>query len=160
MVSFRPTNFGHQKTDPKQKGFDAKCWANSNNIYLKWAMLPQKPWLHHAKHLGLCLKKWALASRGNHSGGCFSSVVGRRCPGCARSLGSIHGGVRVRQGERFDFWEGKFLLYSVWAFQSGNKWCQPGTTRNPTVQMEELFGCMWKRETYKAFAQRHSLTTF
>ena len=66
-------------------------------------------------------KKCALASRNNHSGGCFSSVVGSHCPGCARSLGSIHGGVGIGQGERFDFWERKCLLYSVWAFQSGNK---------------------------------------
>ena len=40
-------------------------------------------------------------------------MVGRCCPGRARSFGSIHGGAGVGQGEWSDFWRWKIFLDST-----------------------------------------------
>ena len=67
-------------------------------------------------------KKRTVASSGNHSGGCFSPVVGRCCLGRARSFGSIHGGAGVKQCQWFDFWRWKiFRLCGACARGSGNE---------------------------------------
>ena len=52
----------------------------------------------------------------------FSPMVGRCCPGRARSFGSIHGGAGVGQGEWSDFWRWKiFRRYGSCALGSGNE---------------------------------------